>query len=1420
MAAPSIFICHAQPDAAFAQDLALALETCRLSVWHDSRNLRGGDRLAPEIRWAIEQARQVIVVLGLSTGDPPWLRREVELAQEVERRRADSYRVIPLLLPGVDSAIPAHWFGPTPRSAPIELLSDGLGSVLPALLAALGEPPPAEAPSSRTPPPLAELELNFSRNESSPADSWRWTLHLNRRPKLNLAADVRTVSGRLPAPPSSAVQHWYLQNYPYWPTDTLSEFARRTEALWAKWGSSLHKALFSASGPREILAAWSNLSHSHERRLLIRTGAANPADAALLGLPWELLHDSAGFLIQAKQPTQFLRRLPGGGAAFLPSAPPLRVLAISPRPDTEPTGHPDHRRNTLPLLEALQHLGGLVEPQLLGSATLAALEKKLNEAWASGRPFVALHLDAYLRNDPGNNQILVGFEATHTTPTRIYRDADFITASALASVLATYRVRLVALSCRSNNLSGSLAAASLAPSLLAAGIAAVVTVHPDTPAETQQRFWSGFYEELLHSARISRALLAGQRRLTGDSYRAPGLGGNIHLLDWFCCNLYLGEQDPRLCLRPPLELWRRLLKRTWGEMPERFPPPPPAGFIGRSRALLIMERLLQDQSTLFVRGLSGSGKTTAAVALASWLMRCGRFPHIAYLNRDDASDPDVLLEALGRQLLPQGKHWSVDRYANLWQALHYLQQTLGNQPTLIVLDQLERWPSTYEEAFQKLWTELLAQSSEWRLLGLGRLGPPPFAQPWKEITLGPMDEHDAICLVRQSLIAARQIPPAADSGNSFRQLCDLVGLAGGHPAALQRIAHEIAAQGVGAALALLRPLRAELLSRHNDDRQWPLFLSLELGLRQLPPQDREHLAIIAFFKEGANRIALGKALLLNTQQLDTFVNRLLALKLVEDQGYGHLRFDTALSHYLAAQISSSQRLILRERWCSGMELLLEVLYQQYFKDKPRTTRLLRLELPNLMALLRDHQQHFSPERNARLASRLEQLTANLGVPTALTEIIAARERSSQALSGWSRVRFEIEQLRVERLRDNGLLEDAFQAARRLLHHSQEGGPDAYVGADYDLGRAHFQLGKLLKLAGAAQSAVHEFSTARQRFQTLADANNVNASRMAAVTDAEMGDCLLYLQRLPEAAAAYEAAIAHAGPRAMEPVIAANMLQLGLVRQRQGQYPEAVALCDSARRMFEGLGEPEGAARAWQQLASAQKLSGAIKAALHACQQALYLREQQRNREGITEILAELGHLYQMSEQLEEAAETYRRLAELCAQVRDSLAEEAARNKLANVLIQLHRHDEARQELYRASTCNLPDSYTARNWTIQRGLHDFGQTVQNPEVADRARRQAMQKYLAYRKAGGENDNPGAQLCAQVRQTIQASNTHALSARLNQVATNPNIPAIGKLLIAKLQAILAGSRDPALATDPELHYQYAVELQLLLEDLAAR
>ena len=99
-----VFISHATSDDAFARELRLVLEGLQIPVWVDSRNLRGGNVLAPEIAQAIAQARQVLVILSPHTINSPWVRREIRQALQVQKsRQADGYRVIPLLLPGVET---------------------------------------------------------------------------------------------------------------------------------------------------------------------------------------------------------------------------------------------------------------------------------------------------------------------------------------------------------------------------------------------------------------------------------------------------------------------------------------------------------------------------------------------------------------------------------------------------------------------------------------------------------------------------------------------------------------------------------------------------------------------------------------------------------------------------------------------------------------------------------------------------------------------------------------------------------------------------------------------------------------------------------------------------------------------------------------------------------------------------------------------------------------------------------------------------------------------------------------------------------------------------------------------------------------------------------------------------------------------
>ncbi len=104
----SVFISHASADDGFVSELRQALGKLGIPVWVDSWKLPGGSKLAAEIEQAIEDARQVLVVLSPQTVNSPWMRREVHKALEVEKQqRTDGYRVIPLLFPG--SRLMPHW---------------------------------------------------------------------------------------------------------------------------------------------------------------------------------------------------------------------------------------------------------------------------------------------------------------------------------------------------------------------------------------------------------------------------------------------------------------------------------------------------------------------------------------------------------------------------------------------------------------------------------------------------------------------------------------------------------------------------------------------------------------------------------------------------------------------------------------------------------------------------------------------------------------------------------------------------------------------------------------------------------------------------------------------------------------------------------------------------------------------------------------------------------------------------------------------------------------------------------------------------------------------------------------------------------------------------------------------------------------
>jgi hypothetical protein len=87
------------------------------------------------------------------------------------------------------------------------------------------------------------------------------------------------------------------------------------------------------------------------------------------------------------------------------------------------------------------------------------------------------------------------------------------------------------------------------------------------------------------------------------------------------------------------------------------------------------------------------------------------------------------------------------------------------------------------------------------------------------------------------------------------------------------------------------------------------------------------------------------------------------------------------------------------------------------------------------------------------------------------------------------------------------------------------------------------------------------------------------------------------------------------------------------------------------------------------------------------------------------------------------------------------------------------------------------------------------------------------------AGGESQSNQSRFFALVFQAFQQGETADAEQALAEFS-NGNFPACLQTLLAKLQAILRGDRNPALAADPSLDYCNAVELQLLLEALETK
>jgi len=172
-------------------------------------------------------------------------------------------------------------------------------------------------------------------------------------------------------------------------------------------------------------------------------------------------------------------------------------------------------------------------------------------------------------------------------------------------------------------------------------------------------------------------------------------------------------------------------------------------------------------------------------------------------------------------------------------------------------------------------------------------------------------------------------------------------------------------------------------------------------------------------------------------------------------------------------------------------------------------------------------------------------------------------------------------------------------------------------------------------------------------------------------------------------------------------------------------------------------------------------TGQAEAAEDAYRKSLAIKVRLGDIAGQAAALGQMGNLY--DDELgrrEEAAAFYRQAADSYVKIGNLAGEGRARNNLAATLRSLGRLDEARQEISRAIECDAQFGHAAEPWKTWNILADIETDAGNAALAEEAKQKALDAFLTYRRAGGENHSGTGRIALAVTEALLAGDSATL------------------------------------------------------------
>ena len=1456
LAMTKLFISHSSKDDAFVHELREALADLGQGAWIDSRQLRVGDPLMTEIQKAIEEASAFAVVVSTDSLQSPWVGKELKYALKIQEQRGkDKFPVIALSLNGTKLGVMEEYFDEEPIYHIVSSDAGGVEAAMNKLLVALGVRRDADVEAAVQPKaePLEELvleltDLKFLEQEGERRASAR--ARLVYEPASENQREVSSEKSWRFIAPISPVEmeelRWYLEKYPIPPSHYFRHRARKVEENLVKWGQLLYKKAIHADHTANVMNAWARIAGDADRRFSVyvdaaleegvpeaEVTAAKEAATLMLGLPWELLHDGEAYLFQGAKPMRVRRRLPNTKVLEVPVvAPPIRILLVTARPEDDECDYLDHRTSALPLVEAMESLPGLVKIRILSPPTFPALRAELDRARTENKPYHVVHFDGYGAFDSELGMGGLCFENPEDTGKLEDRGHVTVFTDDLGPLLRDHRIPLVFLEAN-QTAQAEKASESVASELLKVGVASVVAMSHSLLLETTARFVRAFYKTLAEGERVGDAMLAGQRELKDNTFRGRFFGtGELRLEDWFVPVLYQEKDDPVLFKTTPAKQTQEDFRAALATRLGYLPPVPEAGFIGRSRELLALQRLLRDGKYAVVRGQGGEGMTALAAEFARWMVRSQRMRRAAFVSVETHGNQRAVVDALGKQLVE--KDFSAE--GDLENAILEVERALREQPALLVLDNMEsilpprfaqkETPETSgADGGAELKTilalcERLLNAGDTRVVFTSREAlPAPFNGEMHRRELHQLGNDEAIKLVEHALNAAGNNAGASAAARQ-EEIEELVEAVHFHARTLALLTPSLREYGVAATRKSLSELMAEMDKKFSGSREKSVFASVELSLRRMSEINRNRARALAVFHGGVPLIVLRNMMQWEQADVDSLADELIATGLATRSDYDdHLSLNPALCGYLRCGMDAAEIESLTKRWVEEMGSFVKFLVEEQNQNTELVATLTMLEVPNLLALLDLAQNQLNAEETIFLAGSLYSMLEMSGKTRLLERVGQVRDAATALLTdNWSYAQCEAARTRIEQLLAAGRLREALEAAQTCYQRATEAGPQAYPGADYDIALACGMLADVLRAAGDMEQALTLLDQAGQRFEAIAaDGTSKNAGDGAAKCILRQSECLSNLGRHDEAKAALEEYIRRAEQLGDYRGIAVAKANMGTILRDQGLYRESLKAWEEALEWFTQLNEPDNLATIWHQLGRVYQGLGNSEAAEESYRESLAIDERLGNVTRQANVLNQLGILYEDLERFEEAAGFFQKAVDKSLETGDAASEGLYRSNRASSLRLMKQFDSAREEMLLAIKCRSHFGHASQMWASWNILSALETEAGNLDAAANAKRKAVECYAAYRRDGGENHNISGRIILDLTKPLLAGDDATARSFLQQIAAEPEATGPIATFISALQAIVAGSRDRTLADTPDLDYAMAAEILVLIETL---